>query len=60
MHDPGRSHRRRQHRCAQEYPHVRVVQRDIEGVVDDGALTLDANVGADRVRDAEQQQRLIE
>src|SRR2546425_3574171 len=39
---------------------MRVVQRDVEGVVDDGVRTLDADVGADRVRNAEQQQRLIE
>src|SRR5713226_3913008 len=49
-----------QHRPPQERAHPRVVQRDVERVVDGGAVALDADVGGDRVRRAEQEERLIE
>ena len=37
-----------------------VVQRDVERVVHDRAVALDPDIGADRLRHAKQEQRLIE
>src|SRR5256885_16366408 len=60
IHDPGRPEWCPHHRRTQVGTGVWVVQRDVERVVDDGAIALDANVSADRLRNAEQQQCLIE
>src|SRR5439155_950357 len=60
VHGEGGPRCGRQHSRPQQRPHVGIVQRDIERVVYGGAVALDADVGGDRLRNAEQDQRLIE